>query len=103
MSRPLSPDELDLAREELSDDDMADWTASIESDAGVIRDEIDQLTRSPRAVLAAAHDKPNVTGGRKATMATLEKRGLVRRDGKKWQLTNFGRNVAQYLAQTAKP
>jgi hypothetical protein len=101
MSRPLSPDELDLEPEILSDDDMSAWIASIESDPVVLREEADMLGSTARRVLAACHDKPHVATSRtvsKSTMARLERRGLAKQHDKAWQLTDFGKKIGGYLA-----
>jgi hypothetical protein len=102
MNRSLSPDELNLEPEVLSDEDFATWIASIESRPDVIQEEIDQLTVAPRRALATMHQRAYVATGRavsKAVMAKLEQRGLVKAHGKVYQLTNFGRNIGRYLAQ----
>lgn len=106
MSRPLSPDELDLTPEVLSDADMAAWVESIESSPDAIMTEAMELTRAPRRALAASYEKASVTTGRaiaKRTMAALERRGLVKRAATSWQLTTFARNIGRYLAQQEKP
>jgi hypothetical protein len=109
MNRRLSPDELDLAREELS---AEDWKANLErldnhpEAALAILEK--GLSKAQKNVLERHYDRPDVHSGRGGynvtTMRALEKLGLVKFLKKhvweiNWRLTPLGINVGRTLRQ----
>lgn len=109
MNRQLSPDELDLSREELSEED---WKANLERidnhpDAALAVLE-KGLSKAQKSLLESRYDRPSVHSGRGGynvtTMRALEKLGLAKLVKKHvweidWRLTTLGINVGRTLRQ----
>jgi hypothetical protein len=61
---PLSPEELDLDRSEMSDKDWKDRLDQLESDPDLAREIIEQLTEAQKTVLRMSHEKGHTHSGR---------------------------------------
>lgn len=109
MTRQLSPDELDLTRKDMSDEDWKARIAQLESAPELALEIIATLTEAQKTVLRMSHERGGSThsgrgGWNVTTMRALEKKGCVTQ-GKEyrweinWDLTTRGRAVGRILEQ----